>query len=760
MSSAMRAISTVLFSISLAACAAVQRDPAVAARDFIASGDKYVASGQFEAAALEYRNALTHQPQSPEANYKLGLTYEQLRQLEKAYDAFVRVTELDDAHVDANLRVAETLLASGRFEDAERLAGRVIARHPDDVRALSIAAGALEGRGQLVESRRRIDKALEIDPRSPLALIAEASWQVRRGDIKPAAETLRRAVSYDPQSSPAWRALANAEWRAGNFDRAEAALHKVLALGPDKTGAQRLLAAFYLQNDRAPAAEPYLRELAETGGSDRLALADYYLALNRNEDAAPLLLALTKERDKDVAAQAHLRRAVLARSAGASREAHAEVDIAMKQQSAAAHALIAKSELLLDDGDLDGALECATKASALQPRWGNASYALAMVHLARGNAADAERELKRARDQIGSSELLETELARIALSRADVATAATLARRIVASTPSPAAYTLLSQALRGSGDVKEARRLMTVALAKWPRNAELETELGYVELAARRPGPARAAFERALQASPSSAASRSGLVVAYVANRKLDAARTFMDTWRSAAPGDPALAILSAQIELTQGNADRAEQILLDGVRRAPRNPDVAESLAQVYLAGGDRDAALRYYARVAELRPTSVEALTVVGMLKQQAGDRAGASAAYERALALAPGTGIAANNLAWLYAEDNRLDDAARVAERAVTSLGRSPESLDTQGWVNHRQNRSDDAIRLLSEAVTKAPDNPLYRYHLALAYAGAEKRQEAHAELERALALSPDFADARRALLKLSHPEKSQN
>jgi tetratricopeptide (TPR) repeat protein len=755
-----RVIYVVFALIGSALCAACHQDPSAAARAFIASGDKYVAARQFEAGALEYRNALAHQTESAEAYYKLGLAYEQLRQLEKAHDAFVRVTELDETYTEANLRVAETLLAGERYEDAEHFANRVIVREPHHVRALSIAAGALDGMGQSVAARRRIDEALNIDPQSSAALSAQASWQLRRGDLKPATETLRRAVAYDPQSARAWTALANAEWRLHEIGRAEAALQKVLALSPDKSGAQRLLASFYLQTSRAPLAEPYLRALAEASSSDRLALADYYLALNKHEIAAALLQALIRDPDKEIAAHAHLRRAVLARSTGALREAHAEAELAMKQPSAQPQALVIKSELLVDDGDLDGALDCARKAAALQPLWGDGSYALAMVHLARGELIDAERELKRARDHVSSPILVDTELARLALSRRDVNSAVARARQIVASNPSAAAYTLLSQALRASGDVKEARRLVTLARKTWQDTIELETELGYVELSAGRPERARAAFERALRGSPSSTASRSGILVAYVADRRLDAARTFMDAWRSATPDDVALAILSAQIELTTGNASRAEQILVDAVRRAPRNADLAESLAQVYVARGDRGRALQNYAKVAALRPTSVEALTVVGMLKQESGDRAGARVAYERVLALAPDAGIAANNLAWLYAEDNRLDDAVRVAEQAVKSLRWSPEALDTLGWVNYRQGQSDAAIRLLSQAVTKAPDNAVYRYHLALAYVSAKKRAEAHAELERALSLSADFADARRALLELSGSEKSRN
>ena len=746
--------------ISLLSCAAACRqDPDAAARAFVASGDAHVSAGRLEAAVLEYRNALTHKPKWAEPHYKLGLVYDRLRQPENADDAFVRVTELDPGYAHANLRVAAAMLGAGRPQDAERLANRVLDVEPQHVPALAILSEALDGSGQSAAARRRIDEALSIEPRSAAALVALASWHLRRDDVKAAVETLRRASEYNPRSAQAWTALAGAEWRLGDAARTEAALQNVLSLEPHRASARRLLASVYLQSNRAALAEPHLRELAKTNSVDKLALADYYLALDKADAAMPVLEGLTRERDEDIVAQAHLRRAVLARAKGALREARDAVDIAMKQPSAEPQALVLKSELLAEEGDLDSALEGAARAVSLQPGWGNARYALAMVHAARGEVADAERELNRARDRVDAPAAVDMQLARLALARGDANAAVRLARQAATIAPTAAAEALLAHALRAAGNANEARRVLAVARAKWQNSVDLEMELGYLELAARRPDRAREAFERAVRAAPSTA-TRSGLVLGYVAGGQLAAARASIEAWRSAAPDDGDLAILSAQIDLAKANAARAEQTLADALRHAPRHAQLAETLAQVYLARGDREKALRQYEKVAELRPRSAEAATVVGMLKQEAGDRAGAAAAYERALDISPTAGVPANNLAWLYAEMDRLDDARRMAETAVASLGDSPQALDTLGWVSHRQARSETAMKLLTQAVAKAPQNPVYRYHLALAYASAKKHAAARAELERALSLSNNnFADARRALNALTGPQASR-
>ena len=90
---------------------------------------------------MEYRNALAHQPDAAETHYKLGKVYDQLGELDKAFTAFRRVTQLDHGNVDAHLRVASTLLDVRRFDEAERLVERVIAREPRNVRALISSRG-------------------------------------------------------------------------------------------------------------------------------------------------------------------------------------------------------------------------------------------------------------------------------------------------------------------------------------------------------------------------------------------------------------------------------------------------------------------------------------------------------------------------------------------------------------------------------------------------------------------------------------------
>ena len=104
-------------------------------------------------------------------------------------------------------------------------------------------------------------------------------------------------------------------------------------------------------------------------------------------------------------------------------------------------------------------------------------------------------------------------------------------------------------------------------------------------------------------------------------------------------------------------------------------------------------------------------------------------------------------------MYAESGRLDDALKLATVAQEELKR-PEAEDTLGWVYYRKGLAQHAIAAFERAVAKAPDNPVYQYHLGLAQMKDGNTRQGRAALKRALALKSDFNgadDARKALTR---------
>jgi Flp pilus assembly protein TadD len=168
-------------------------------------------------------------------------------------------------------------------------------------------------------------------------------------------------------------------------------------------------------------------------------------------------------------------------------------------------------------------------------------------------------------------------------------------------------------------------------------------------------------------------------------------------------------------------------------------------------MANGQLDRAVAEYQALAGRSPAPAGPLTLVAMIQEARGDRGGAEQQYEHVLQLDPNAGVAANNLAWMYAEAGRLDEALKLATVAQSQLKR-PEAEDTLGWVYYRKGLMQHAIASFERAATKAPNNPVYQYHMGLAQLKQGNDAQGRAALKRALALKADFNgadDARKAL-----------
>jgi Flp pilus assembly protein TadD len=131
--------------------------------------------------------------------------------------------------------------------------------------------------------------------------------------------------------------------------------------------------------------------------------------------------------------------------------------------------------------------------------------------------------------------------------------------------------------------------------------------------------------------------------------------------------------------------------------------------------------------------------------MLLDGLGRRDEAKPMYEEVLRAQPDQPVALNNLAYLKAEEGSdLDTAMSYARKARSSYPQDSNIADTLGWIYIKKNLSDDAIRIYREITSREPNNPVYRYHLAMALLQKGDRQSAKKELETAMKNGPTAAD----------------
>jgi Tfp pilus assembly protein PilF len=263
---------------------------------------------------------------------------------------------------------------------------------------------------------------------------------------------------------------------------------------------------------------------------------------------------------------------------------------------------------------------------------------------------------------------------------------------------------------------------------------------------------ARTEFDRALELRADDIEALGGLVALDMAARNVASARARVDA-RIAAGPTSALLTLAARVYAASNDLTRAEGFLKQAISLDSSFIAAYSALAQIYLFQQKLDAARGEFEAVAERSPKSVAAHTMIGVLLEARGDINGARDRFERALQIDPEAAVAANNLAWIYAQNGgNLDVAMHLAQTAQKRMPGVAEVGDTLGFIYYKKNLASLAISTLKVSVAQSPSDPIFQYHLGLAYASAGDTERSTVSLKRALALKSDFdgADQARSLL----------
>jgi tetratricopeptide (TPR) repeat protein len=134
---------------------------------------------------------------------------------------------------------------------------------------------------------------------------------------------------------------------------------------------------------------------------------------------------------------------------------------------------------------------------------------------------------------------------------------------------------------------------------------------------------------------------------------------------------------------------------------------------------------------------PSNQQLLAGISTLQVVRGDTDQAIAGFRSLVRKDSKDWTALNNLATLLGEKaEHRKEALDVIEKAISIAGNQPSLLDTRGTILFLEGRSDEAIRSLEPAVNSPSTDPRFKFHLALAYQGAGRKDDARTQLEQAL------------------------
>ena len=161
---------------------------------------------------------------------------------------------------------------------------------------------------------------------------------------------------------------------------------------------------------------------------------------------------------------------------------------------------------------------------------------------------------------------------------------------------------------------------------------------------------------------------------------------------------------------VAKGQRSEAVTLLRDVIRTEPRNPDARLLLGSLAMEDGDRAESISQLNEAVKLLPRSAEAHNARGEAYNSFGEVRAARADFERATALDPRHAHAHVNLAAILLQGGEASRALPHLDAAIRLLGSKPDAaypLYLRGKVYADERNAAKAVRDLEQAVAIRPD-----------------------------------------------------
>ena len=723
---------------------------------YLEKGNKLFDRGEFAAAALNYRNAVSKEPSNGEAYYRLGLS--ELKQ-NKAAEAFQHLNEavrLMPQNRDAKSEL-EKLALSSYLGDSQRpkvlydtlvkLSDQWLKQDPRSPEGLRI-------KGYLAMLDRKPDEAIELFRRAHQSIpkeqkitlgLLEALFQSH----KPAeAEKVGlEFIAADKTAAEVYDALYRLYIANNRPADAENILIRKIKENPKQPSYILQLAAHYARTGKktemAGALESYLKG-AGTDPAAHLQAGDFYGAIGDWASAVQQYNVglAASGKDKQVY-QNRIARALLLQNKRDEGLKMLNAAIAQNQNNEEAKTL--RAALLLG-ADAQGKPNVGVKEfqdlADKNPDDLSLKFVFAKARMESGDFTGARATLQQILKRLPNFLDAHVMLADIAFKQGNMVQSAQEAQAALEIDPS----NLRAQMLRGSalarqGNLDEAGFVLGRLSERVPQSVDVRLELAYVALNKRRYADAETAFKKLLDGNPKEWRAIAGLVDTNLAQDRPERALSMLEEQLERTHGAAAVRYMMATTALRVGKYNVAIENFRQLADQTSNSIDPQLQLADVYRLKGDLHNAITTLQRAAFLRPKDPRPISSLPLVLEMANRKEEAKAIARRALLQRPDAPDAMNNLAFLLAETgDSLDEALKLARQAVSKDPNNPAFLDTLGFVYVKRDKNDDAIEIFSKLVRTFPDDPTCAYHLGMALFQKGDRTRAKAELAHALDRRP--------------------
>ncbi|MDO9047773.1 MAG: tetratricopeptide repeat protein [Methylobacter sp.] len=767
-------------------------------KEHLQKGVEYFNKGEYEKAVLELKTASQSDKNTAETYYYLALLDEKNRQYKAMIENLKKTIELSPSHTGARLKLGKVQLLLGQPDAALEQAEFILKGESQNLDALLLKASVFTKQKKYTEALAIVNGVLTTNPGFSDALMLNALIYMETERFNDALTLINTAIKLDTSNVALRLFKIQLDAKTRNSDAVVADYHELVSLYPDNQEFKIILAKIYAQTGKKAEAEELLKGLIAAKPDDinlKLLLLDFLAASNpervqeqfrqfteqykdksktllafatwsiaqKNFDEAKKVLNRLIDLDEDIE-QVLSAKMILAKIAFDVKDFETSEKIVAEVLAANSNYIDAKvfqARLLLTKKQYDDAIDLLSKVLWEKPGSEETLILLAQSFTIKGDQKQAEKQFLR---------VLE-----------------------VNPTNSQALKYIYDKALAVK-DVNYAQEIIEKALRVEPENLVLLERLVKLNLLASKWDNAKGLIQRILNSNNPQAKNLAkylqgqifqeqgdyvkaielykelvvdipgnyevlvNMVRCYEGLNKKDDMIVFLNNLLAKDHQNISASIILSNLLVKDKQFDKSSLLLTNLIEKNKKLSELYASLAQIKLAQGDNKAAIAIYQDGLQQNPGDVKLLLSLATLYEIQGDYDSAISTYETLLTSDPNLDLAINNLAAIltdrYTSEEKLEKAVQLTEKFKDSI--QPYYKDTYAWAMIKQGDSRKGLSLLNQIITSAPDVPIFRYHLGVAYYKNGNNSAAIAELRQALELAAKkggFPDEKAAELLLN-------
>ena len=698
-------------------------------------------------------------PEKIKARLKLSKVHLLFNEVDEASQEIETVLNKNPEQLEALAIKASILIRQKKIEDALLIIDQVLAKAPEHIEALSLKVVVMMRQKQLDKALALLSPAIEKHKDNVSLILLKIQLDSQLENVDAIVKDYERLAELKPDNAQVKLTLAKVYQKAKQLEKAENILIQLVDQNPEqinfkialldfifamdevramtqfdvfagqsKDDYQKLIvfANWLLAKNRSSQAREFVKtNISNNNISDKdkggltLFLAQMDLSTGHYNDALVLINKVLKENAEDL--QAKLLKSEVQIATAEYNDAKTLLEEILWQKPEMDKALSLLGEVNEVQGDIDKATINYQNALKINPRNLQAVNFIVNKELAEGHGDYAVDVLEKALRFLPTQLMLLTKLVELHVNEGHWDKAEEYINRI--------------QAQKNG-----------VLLAEYLRGKVLQQQKKYQQ--------AISVYKSLLDKAPWLKDALNGLIVSHVQIKQQPELLLYLDEMLKKHPNVIFPYIAKSQLLSAGGNSKKAIAFM-QGVLKNDRIMDKAIylELGRLYDISGDKEAELNMYLEGLKLDSNDISLMLRLASSYEGAKKIDQAVALYERILLKNPRHNVSKNNLATLlvdqYGEVEHINKAASLVESFKQA--KQPYFLDTYGWVKLKSGAVDDALSIFKKVIILEPNVPVFRYHLAVAYAAINDKMAARSELKQALYIGKGKKFAEKVLIE---------